>query len=287
MGLIGDIAGAVWNGLTTGHEYYVQSQQNKIQNEYAQQNLQLQKDTLQYQKDLQQQVFNREDSAYQRTVADLQKAGLHVGNAISGGTNSSGAIVATQAPQINYSPNTSARSRNLSISSDILDTVQRFKIMQAEVDEKKAKAAEAQNNANYAAELAREKEIENNVKSRSADSRVSQEESKAKEYALSVVTQQLKNEGMSSDNAKKEAERVVAEIEAENIRYYGKKPVSKAGQIGYDVGLVYRDTLKRGDALVKGALKWTKNRAKDVKKLVGKYNDYAKKSNDKTVKENK
>lgn len=39
-------------------------------------NLQLQKDTLQYQKEVQQQTWNREDNATQRRVADLRKAGL-------------------------------------------------------------------------------------------------------------------------------------------------------------------------------------------------------------------
>lgn len=45
-------------------------------NEIAEQNLDLAQETFAYQQQLQQQVFNREDNAMQRRVADLKAAGL-------------------------------------------------------------------------------------------------------------------------------------------------------------------------------------------------------------------
>lgn len=58
------------------------------------------KDNLDYQKALQQQLFDREDTSYQRTVADAQKAGLSP-LAVLGNTDSAGSVVQTSAPQFN------------------------------------------------------------------------------------------------------------------------------------------------------------------------------------------
>lgn len=62
-------------------------------------NLDLQKENLAYQKDLQQQIFNREDNAVQRKVADLQLAGLSPVLAAGQAANA-GMAVQTQAPQM-------------------------------------------------------------------------------------------------------------------------------------------------------------------------------------------
>lgn len=59
-----------------------------------QMNLDFQRENLDYQKGLQQQIFEREDTAYQRTVNDMRAAGL---NPVSmQGTNGSGEAVATE-----------------------------------------------------------------------------------------------------------------------------------------------------------------------------------------------
>lgn len=63
----------------------------------AKQNLDFQKEKLEYDKQLQQQIFNREDSAYQRTVKDMRSAG--VSPLAMQGTNGAGAVVTTEAPQ--------------------------------------------------------------------------------------------------------------------------------------------------------------------------------------------
>lgn len=62
------------------------------------QNLDLQKQNLAYQKDLQKEIFSREDNAVQRRVNDLIKAGLSPTLA-AGSAAGSGSVVSTSAPQ--------------------------------------------------------------------------------------------------------------------------------------------------------------------------------------------
>ena len=80
----GNLGLGIWNAIT--------GQQK------ANDNLQLQRDTLDYQKQLQQTMFDREDNAVQRRAADLKAAGLSQTLA-AGGAAQAGPVVATQAPQ--------------------------------------------------------------------------------------------------------------------------------------------------------------------------------------------
>lgn len=64
----------------------------------ARKNLGFQQQNLQYQKDLQQQIFAREDSAIQRRVRDLESAGVSR-NLAAGSAAPSGAAINTRAPQ--------------------------------------------------------------------------------------------------------------------------------------------------------------------------------------------
>ena len=60
-------------------------------------NLAFQQENLDYQKALQQEIFEREDTSYQRTAQDMRAAGLSP--MMMKGTNGSGSVVPTQAPQ--------------------------------------------------------------------------------------------------------------------------------------------------------------------------------------------
>ena len=63
----------------------------------AEQNLAFQKEKFAYDKQLQQQIFDREDTAYQRTVNDMRSAG--VSPLAMQGLNGAGSVVSTEAPQ--------------------------------------------------------------------------------------------------------------------------------------------------------------------------------------------
>jgi hypothetical protein len=91
-------APSFFNGLFEGigswwHDLSGQASNEKINAE----NLAMQQKNLDYQKALQQEIFNREDTAYQRTRADMYNAGMNPLSMKS--TNNAGAVVPTQAPQ--------------------------------------------------------------------------------------------------------------------------------------------------------------------------------------------
>lgn len=76
---------------------------NKTNKEIADSNLDFQREQFEYEKALQEEMFQREDTANQRTVNDMRLAGLNPLNMT--GTNGAGNVVGATAPQNNYQMN--------------------------------------------------------------------------------------------------------------------------------------------------------------------------------------
>lgn len=96
---LGSMFGAIGDATIGGLNYAEQKKQNQIDNEYREK-------AFQYQKDLQQQIFQREDNAVQRRVADLEKAGFNKLMATGQAANAGSAVGAYsgaggQAAQLN------------------------------------------------------------------------------------------------------------------------------------------------------------------------------------------
>lgn len=119
-------------GAGTGIANYINNK--KI----AQQNLDLQKEHFQYEKDLQNKIFNREDTAYQRMSKDLEAGGFSKWNAVNTGGASAGAIVGTQAPQkeqVNFDQNA------ISSFSSLGELISTFKQREANVNLSEAQSS--------------------------------------------------------------------------------------------------------------------------------------------------
>lgn len=111
---------------------------NKSNEKIAEQNLAFQRENLEYQKDLQQQIFEREDTAYQRKVNDLVKAGINPAVVATGSGSSAGSVVSTQAPHndMRYQ----APQFNLGSVLDTLKSLKQIASIEQQTDTAKAQA---------------------------------------------------------------------------------------------------------------------------------------------------
>lgn len=139
MGILGDI-------FSTGTNIAGIVSQNNIAN----QNLELQKENLQYQKDLQQTIFQREDDAVQRRAADLEAAGLSKTLAAGSAANA-GSSVQTTAPQKSDHAALSMAKFNtdLNVASEVLGLI----TQNANAKKAAAEAAIADHNAGVIGDL--------------------------------------------------------------------------------------------------------------------------------------
>lgn len=126
LGIITGIASLVAGGIGIVQSIKRDREQSKLAQDnlslnekVSQQNFDLQKEQFEYQKELNQTVMDREDSAYQRQVADLQKAGLSP-LMVSGGASATPLTSAT-APQQDISGINEATHNMMSAYNDIFN----------------------------------------------------------------------------------------------------------------------------------------------------------------------
>lgn len=97
------------SNATNEYNYKIAQETNATNERIAQENLGFQRENLDYQKALQQQIFAREDSALQRTVADAKAAGISPLAAI-GTADGAGAVIETQPLNNGYQAQSPAAS---------------------------------------------------------------------------------------------------------------------------------------------------------------------------------
>ena len=139
-GMLGNAAGNIWNNITGQANTEATNRTNKeiaLWNMLQQQktnemNYGMFKENLDYQKALNEQIMQREDTSYQRTVADMRKAGLNP--LTMSGLNGSGGNVANVAPYSqepitnNYMPETFRP--NLQINNLTMEALQTMNELQ-------------------------------------------------------------------------------------------------------------------------------------------------------------
>lgn len=97
-GVASSVAGPLISGLFGSRDT---DKTNETNRDIANENLKFQRENLDYQKALQEKIFQREDSSYQRTVADMRAAGLSP--LAMNGTNGAGEALQVAAPVNSYS----------------------------------------------------------------------------------------------------------------------------------------------------------------------------------------
>lgn len=100
MSLLLGLASLGVGAASAAYNAYQQNKANNANKSVANQNLALQREQFEYQKSLQNTIFEREDNAVQRHLADNRAAGLSPLAGLAGAQ--SGSLVPVQAPQLDY-----------------------------------------------------------------------------------------------------------------------------------------------------------------------------------------
>lgn len=117
---IAAIGGLAINGIATGISAYNAKKDRSINKDIARENLAYQQQNLDYQRALQQQIFQREDTAVQRRKSDLLAAGMNPYLSATQPGAGAGSVVSTSAPQNTFQ---STLSRDMaSVSRGIAET---------------------------------------------------------------------------------------------------------------------------------------------------------------------
>lgn len=179
-GMFGGIAQAgasLWNTKKT----------NEINKDIAAQNLGFQRENLDYQKALQQQIFQREDTAHQREIEDLKRAGINPLVTAGGNGANAGSVVPLTELNNTYQAQTADMS-GLGAAGAALDAaVQNDRALddakQAREDQKQENFfARTQQHAEFVQEMAiREQEANVNMLKTMADIAAHTEDNKLKE----------------------------------------------------------------------------------------------------------
>lgn len=135
---------SVFNGLFEGAESWYKDLTGQTENERInRENLAFQKEQFEYQKALQQMIFDREDTSYSRTADDMRNSGLSLLS--MKGTNGTGSVVPTQAPKKELTG-----INALPLITQMLSELNAFSVGQAQRDNIQAqtKALELENEYN-------------------------------------------------------------------------------------------------------------------------------------------
>ncbi|QCS36920.1 DNA pilot protein [Tortoise microvirus 26] len=144
--VLGGIFGGAYNAAADKQNYQMQmdmfNRNLQSQEYWNAQNLGFQRENLDYQKQLQQEMFGREDTAVQRRADDMLKAGLSKTLAAGGGA-SAGPVVSTQAPQGQAPQGQPAQRNSIQAQMSSLADLISLGTMGAQLDLLKANARKA------------------------------------------------------------------------------------------------------------------------------------------------
>ncbi|AXB22559.1 minor capsid protein [Alces alces faeces associated microvirus MP3 6497] len=252
--VIGDTMSILTNGtLSSGSnsawDYFKNGTTNDVNKEIADQNLAFQRENLDYQKALQQKIFEREDSAYQRTVKDMRAAGLSP--LTMNGTNGAGEAIQTEAMHNDYQHqdmgNLSAFGNIMNMANSIHDMYQQSKMNTAQIDNLNA-STEAQNVSNsflplslgagLIGQILQNKSISGLIRNQTADYGLKMLQTLEQSYKNSDMARwnnYASQFGISSNMSEKE--RIVAFgklLMSDNDNNPIKKPLENIGTAGAD-----------------------------------------------------